>query len=175
VAVLGLNISGGERGTIPGTYAVDYLYDGLASLTALAALGVTHVVAQLRMERFFATAGATISATELGRLDTFVANVAAAGMTCKLIWHNKGVFRLSGVDYVLGHANYMQAAHASMFGQLAAHYAGNPTVTQIGYSEPHDLSGVAAAFTPTTTRYDWETAAVGGYGVSPYGTGAYGS
>ena len=157
--VLGLNVAGGEFGTVPGTYGVDYQYDGSASLAALAALGVTHVRVPIKMDRLQPTPGAALDATEAGRVDALVTRVAAAGMTCELEAHNFGRRVVSGVTQVLGTAGYTQADHADFYSKLAARYASTATVTALGYNEPHDLTPVAAVFTPLITRYDWESSA----------------
>lgn len=176
--IVGLNLSGAERGTIPGTYGVDYQYDGQASLNALRDLGVKHLRVPIRMERLQPTPAAAFDATEATRLDAFIGRVAAAGMTCKLAAYQAGVRVIGGVPYTLGTVEYPVADHVDFFSRLAARYAATPAVVALGYHQPHDLPSAAGSFVSSVTHYDFEPVTPpvgGGFGTATFGTASFGT
>jgi hypothetical protein len=80
-ANIGVNLSGGEFGSIlPGTYAVDYIYPTDAELAYYQSKGMKLIRMGFRWERVQRTLSSALDATELGRIDTFVAFAAARGM-----------------------------------------------------------------------------------------------
>lgn len=170
-ALIGFNVSGGEFGTVPGTYGTDYQYDGQTSLNAIAALGVrTPIRVPIKIERLQPTPSAAFDSTEQTRILAFLDRIKSAGLTCVIEAHNFGRRIVSGSPIVLGSVGYTQADHVDFYSRLATLVASRPEVVGLGYNEPHDLPGAAGSFGSVTTRYDWEVSGNGVMGWVGEGT-----
>lgn len=164
----GVNMSGAEfaasSSTLPGTYGTDYAYDGSAALTAIAGYGHKVVRLPIRWERIQPTRGAALNATELGRIQTYLANAHTAGLSVIVDVHNYARFINStgngGATLVLGDTLPV-ASFTDLWTRLST--ALNGTAGLYGYglmNEPHDLVPVAGTFSGTT-RYDWTSGVQG--------------
>jgi endoglucanase len=144
----GVASSGGEfsPGTLPGTYGTTYHYDSAGTLTYLAARGHKAVRLALQWERIQRSLSGALDATEMGRVDTYITNAAAAGLGVILDVHNYARYNSGAGAVALGSAGGpTQADLVDLWTRLSARYAGNAGV--IGYglmNEPHDLTGGAA-------------------------------
>lgn len=158
----GINLAGGEfahtAATLPGVYGDDYSYDSAATLAAVADRGHTLIRLPFRWERIQPTRGAALNATELGRLQTFVANARAEGMRVILDVHNYARYidssAAGGLERVLGTANLPVSSLVDLWTRLSTAFKNDPDVDYDLMNEPHDLVAVPGGFTGTT-RYDW--------------------
>jgi hypothetical protein len=166
----GVNMAGAEfaasPATLPGTYGADYAYDSAASFTSIAARGHKLVRLPFRWERIQPTRGAALNTTELGRLQSAVAAVSAAGMECVLDVHNYARYINSsangGAELVLG--DTLSAADlVDLWTRLSTAFRGNAGIYAYGLmNEPHDLPGTAGSFSGVV-RYDWNDGTVQGW------------
>jgi hypothetical protein len=156
----GINVAGGEFGTPggtdavssfsnrnPGTYDVQYHYDGQASFDYLARRGVTSVRLPFRWERIQPTLGGPLDSAELARLHEAVARAQAAGLTVVLDVHNYGAYYLfdgqRGVRRAIGSAEVTPAHFADLWRRLSASFKGSSAVVGYGLmNEPVDLPSV---------------------------------
>jgi hypothetical protein len=160
----GIADSGGEFGSsvIPGVYGTDYHYDSATSVSYLAGRGHKIVRFPFLWERIQHTLGAALDTTELGRLQTYVANAASAGIGVVLDVHNYCRYSISGTTHVLGDGTLTQAHFVDLWTRLSTAFNGVAGIAGYGLmNEPHDLTGTTGSYTPASTLYDFDTSVQG--------------
>jgi hypothetical protein len=152
----GVNSSGGEFGTKPGTYGADYHYDSLQSLQYLYSRGHRTVRFQFSWERIQRTLGAALDSGELARIGAFIADAASAGLGVILDVHNGGGYNDVKIGAVGGPT---QAQFVDLWTRLSTAFAGNPAVVAYGLmNEPNGLPAATPTSQPnrvSTTYSTW--------------------
>lgn len=164
----GVNVSGPEFGstTLPGTYGVDYFYDGIDTLEFLASRGIKIVRLPFRWERIQPNRRAPLDPAELDRLTTFVNSAAAVGIKTVLDLHNFARYvqkpEDGGATLLLGSTLPVDDL-TDLWTRLSAVFKNNPGVYGYGLmNEPHDLPGRPGTFSGTV-RYDWSSGDLQGW------------
>jgi aryl-phospho-beta-D-glucosidase BglC (GH1 family) len=134
-SMLGINLSGAEfgRGNV---YGRDYIYPGLADLQLYAEQGVPLVRLPFKWERMQPTLNAPLDPNELGRLTTFLAQAADAGVKVIVDLHNYGRYR----GHVVNSAEVPDTAFVDFWTRLSGAIKDAPAL--LGYdlmNEPHDM------------------------------------
>lgn len=140
-AYRGVSLAGAEfaadpwgNGTFPGTYGVHYIYPTTAEVSYFGGKKMNTLRLPFRWERLQPNLQQAFDSAEWARLDGFVSQATAAGMTVVLDPHN----------YARWHTNLVGAgvsneAFADFWGRLAAAYKGNARVAFALMNEPHDM------------------------------------
>lgn len=131
----GVNLSGAEFGTIPGTPDKDYTYPAEAAFQRLARLGATTVRLPFRWERLQPVLGAPLDIMELARLDQAVRQALDAGLVPILDLHNFGYYG----KQQLGSKELPATRLGEVWRQLALHYRDRPKLVFSIMNEPHDI------------------------------------
>ena len=127
-AMIGVNLSGAEFGSVPGRFGHDYAYPGAASFDYFRSRGMTTVRLPFRWERVQPKLMAALEGAELQRLDATVAIARERGMRLMLDLHNFG-----GRDgAALGTAELPNEAFADVWRRLAEHFTNEPAVFAYG-------------------------------------------
>jgi endoglucanase len=132
----GTNLSGAEfgAGSLPGQYDKDFTYPTRSEVDYFLATGMTMFRIPFQWERLQPTANGNLDATELGRLDALVSYATGKGATVLLDPHNYARY----YGQVVG-AGVGDDVFANFWGEVGAHYKGNPLVAFGLMNEPHDL------------------------------------
>jgi Ca2+-binding RTX toxin-like protein len=136
--MIGINLSGAEFGGTGTRYAYDYYYPGLTELNYYHERGVELIRLPFTWERMQPTLGGELSATELARMKTLLANADSLGMKVIIDLHNFG--RYGG--NTIGSAAVSYEQFADFWSKLASALKGTPGL--IGYdimNEPHTMGG----------------------------------
>ncbi|MFT4171290.1 MAG: glycoside hydrolase family 5 protein [Rhodocyclaceae bacterium] len=133
----GVNLAGGEFGSVGGAYGYKYIYPNLNEVNYYKGKGMNIVRMPFRWERLQPTLNGPLSTEELARIDAFVGPATAAGMKVILDVHNYA--RYGGA--LIGSATVPASALADFWGRVAQHYAGNGNVIFGLMNEPYGISG----------------------------------
>lgn len=131
----GVVLRGPEAGTAPGTFGADYVYPTTSELDHFLGRGMTTVVLPFLWERLQKAALGPLDATEMARVDAFVADVTSRGGQIILRLEN----RPAAFGKIVG-SNLPDATFADLWSKLAARYAGNPRVGYGLASYAHDVT-----------------------------------
>lgn len=134
----GISLSGaewGEKLPFPGVYGRDFVYPSVASTAYFQARGMNLVRIAFRWERLQPVPGGELDATELGRLNDFVAGTTARGLHVLLDPHNDA----ARDGHPIGSPELPVAAFADFWRRLALQFKGNPRVQFGLVNEPHGL------------------------------------
>ena len=134
-AMIGVNISGGEFGTVPGVYGTHYAYPGAEQFDYFKAHGLTVIRLPFKWERVQPKLMGPLDETELKRLDEVVALARERGMKLLLDLHNFGGYAKKS----LGTADLPNEAFADFWKKFATHFANEPAV--FGYSIMNEPAG----------------------------------
>jgi hypothetical protein len=141
----GVNVAGGEFGAAgstedstafsnenPGTYGMDWHYDGQATFDYLAAQGLDTVRLPFRWERVQPRLGEPLDDAEVIRLRDAVARADRAGLGVVLDVHNFGAYHLAedgeGIRRTIGSRQVPRADFADLWRRLSTAFAGVPGV-----------------------------------------------
>ncbi len=168
----GVNLSGAEFGqtSLPGTYGSSYTYPTSAEVDYYTNKGMNTFRLPFRWERLQQTPNATLNATELSRMDTFVNYATSKGDYVLIDPHNfdryypssgnqqsstnglvGGTVADSQSSYnslnggTSGNVVITNAMFANFWGQIAAHYANNSHVIFDLMNEPNSVSASQVA------------------------------
>jgi endoglucanase len=134
-AMIGVNLSGAEFGTVPGVYGTHYAYPGAESFDYFKAHGLTVIRLPFKWERMQPQLMGPIDETELKHLDDVVAIARERGMKLLLDLHNFG----GCAKKSLGTADLPDKAFADFWKKFAAHFANESAV--FGYSIMNEPAG----------------------------------
>ncbi len=123
-AMIGVNLSGAEFGTVPGVYGTHYAYPGAASFDYFKAHGITVVRLPFKWERMQPKLMGPLDGAELKRLDETVAIARERGMKLMLDLHNFGDYEKKS----LGTPDLPNEAFADVWKKLAEHFANEGAV-----------------------------------------------
>lgn len=166
----GVNLSGGEFApdptTLPGTYTTDYSYDSATAIANVGARGHDVVRLPIRWERIQPTRNAALNSTEVGRIETFASDCAAAGMTVILDVHNFGRYINStangGATLVLGDT-LPTADFLDLWTRLSVAFKSNANISVYDImNEANTFLPVAGTFSGTV-RYNFNDGTVQGW------------
>jgi endoglucanase len=132
--LLGVNLAGGEFGSPPGTYGIDYTYPSVQEIDYYASKGLDIIRVPFLAERVQADANGPVNSDELSRLDLVVQYATSKGMSVVLDMHNYGY--IHGGE--IGTSETATNAFADLWGKLASHFADQPSVIFGLMNEPHD-------------------------------------
>lgn len=147
----GLNLSGGEYGSQPGsTFSWSRTYDDLYTGYGHVDLPFSYawnygseqtwqflgsrprkpsfVRLCFKMERVYPTLGGALDATELARIDQAISWATAEGIPVLLDCHNSGTYNLGGVMESIGGATVTEAHFADFWSKMTDHFKTNAGV-----------------------------------------------
>lgn len=148
--LIGYGTAGMQNGgAVPGTPGVDYIVPTLSDLQYYHSKNLNIVRLPILWERLQQTLGGSFNSTYVSGIQSVLSNAASLGMTVIIDIHNFGGYCYGAVcGSVGGTGGPTIAQFASMWGQLAATFAGTPGLG--GYelmNEPHDMP--SASIVPT--------------------------
>ncbi len=138
----GVNLSGAEFGSLPGTAHIDYDYPAAAEFQRIAA-GMAAVRLPFRWERLQPRLSEALDPAELARLDEAATAGAAAGLTVILDLHNFGHY----AGKMIGSPDVPVEAFVDVWRRMAMHFRDQPRLVFSLMNEPFDMQArdVAAA------------------------------
>jgi len=137
--MLGVNLAGGEFGSMPGVFNKDYTYPGARQFEYCKNKGLTVVRLPFKWERMQRTLMGPLDETELKRLDQVVEHARASGIRLLFDLHNYARYNKK----LVGTADVPNEALADFWKKLAAHYQDDNTVFAYGLmNEPFDTQGL---------------------------------
>lgn len=153
--LIGVNLSGGDFGTVPGVLGTDYFFPSAAHWDWAKSQGMELVRMPFRWERVQhdnnGVLDATLWAPDIAAIDTALNLAEARGMRVILDMHNYGgrSLTINGVKagYKIGSPELPTAAFANAWKLLANHFKGRKSLW--GYdimNEPVGLAGGATAW-----------------------------
>jgi endoglucanase len=143
LAYAGVNLAGGEFGTVPGTYGKDYIYPSPADIDYYAQLGFNLIRVPFRWERLQPALNAPFNAADQALLLTAVAHAVGKGLHVVLDTHNYARRRLADdgwkKEHLIGSDEVPTAAFADYCARLADLFKDNPSVIFGLMNEPWGL------------------------------------
>jgi len=128
----GVNLAGGEFGSLPGSYGRDYTYPSPADVDCYLELGFNLIRLPFRWERLQPTLDAPFSAGDQALLAAVVGYSASRGLHVVLDTHNYARRRLAddgwAADHLIGSKLVPTAAFADFCARLADAFKGTPSV-----------------------------------------------
>lgn len=124
----GMNLAGGEFGSVPGTYGVSYKYPTAAFFDYYQGKGLTLMRVPFRWERVQPTLNTALDSTQLAYLDAVVDLAEARGMKVIFDMHNYG--KHSG--NAIGSSAVPISAYRDVWVRLADHFKGETAVYGYG-------------------------------------------
>ena len=139
----GINLAGGEFGTVPGKLDTDYAYPNRASVDGFAREGFNLIRLPFRWERLQPELGGELVRKEVEQIQDIVTYAAGRGMTTVLDTHNYAKRRLAGDgwrnDHSIGSREVPAEAFANFCGRLAGVFKTSDTVMFGIMNEPADI------------------------------------
>ncbi len=120
----GINLAGGEFGTVPGKLDTDYAYPNHASIDVFAKEGFNLIRLPFRWERLQPDLGGELVQKELAQIQEIVSYAAGKGMTTVLDTHNYAKRRLASDGWRTDHSIGSRAVPAEAFADFCARLAG---------------------------------------------------
>lgn len=144
-------------GTFPGTVNVDYHYDGAGTVAYLASRGHKIIRLPFSWERLQPTRGAALDTTQLGYIQTYIANAHAAGMQVVLDMHNYCRRVEGGVTKVM-YTDFPDTDLSGAWTLISTALKGTPGLLAYEImNEPNTLPALVGTYTPTTNVADFDT------------------
>jgi endoglucanase len=148
--MLGVSLSAAEFGEkqLPGEYGKNYIYPTAKELDYYRSKGVMLIRLPFRWERLQPVLSGPFDATELKRIDEFVAAIAERGMKVIPEPHNYARYR----EHLIGTTEVPYAAFADFWRRFAEHLKGENCIYGYGLvNEPHDTKGLWPAAAQAAT------------------------
>ena len=141
--LFGVNLSGGEFGSVPGTYNADYVYPtDSAEWNYYRRKGLTLIRMPFRWARVQKTLNGELDATEMARIDAVIALARARGMKVILDMHDYDHLTVAGTSYLIGATAVPYAAFRDVWHRLADRYRADPGLYAYGLmNEPNATGG----------------------------------
>jgi endoglucanase len=114
----GINLAGGEFGTVPGKLWTDYTYPKPPSIDAFAGEGFNLIRLPFRWERLQPRLGGELAPEEIWQIRAVVAYAAGKGMTTVLDTHNYAKRRLADDNWRTDHTIGAPTLPAEAFGDF---------------------------------------------------------
>ncbi len=135
---VGVNLAGGEFGSVPGVFQKDYTYPGVRQFDYCQRKGLRVVRLPIRWERVQPMLMEPLDETEMDRLDRVVELARQRDIGLLVDLHNYARYNGS----VIGTDDVPVAAFADFWRRLARHYRDEPAVFAYGLmNEPHRTQG----------------------------------
>lgn len=131
--LMGINLSGGEFGSIGSAYGVGYTYPTRSEVDYYAKKGLDVIRLPFLWERVQKSQYAALDQTELSRIDEIVNYAASKGLKVVIDAHGYG----KGFGSLIGSGSTSDGAFADFWGKMAGHYASNPNVVFGLMNEPN--------------------------------------
>ena len=133
----GVNLAGADFGEsqLPGVFGKDYAYPNQSEVDYFSGKGMNIFRFPILWERVQRSLYAELDATEMGRVDQFIADTTAKGKIIVLDPHNYARYR----NQIIGSSAVPAAAFADLWRRLALRYAANDKVVFGLMNEPHNM------------------------------------
>src|SRR5919202_3537371 len=140
-ATFGVNLAGGEFGSLYGIYGQDYVYPPAQELDYYKSKGCYVIRLPFRWERLQRTPSGPLDLTEMGRIDAVLANACSRGMKVVLDAHNYGRYKIDGTnEQIIGTPAIPNSAFANFWRRIAERYKDEQAIYGYGLmNEPHDM------------------------------------
>jgi endoglucanase len=143
LAYAGVNLAGGEFGTVPGTYGKDYIYPSTADIDYYAQLGFNLIRVPFRWERLQPALNAPFNSADQALLSGAVEHAAGKGLRVVLDTHNYARRRVADdgwtQEHLIGSDAVPSAAFADYCARLARLFKDSPDVIFGLMNEPWGL------------------------------------
>jgi len=137
--MFGVNLAGGEGGTVPGTYGTNYIYPNASEFTYYAGKNQNLIRLPFRWKRVQRTLYGALDSAEMTRLDGVIALASARGMKVLLDMHDYA--RYDG--NLIGSAAVPNSAFTDVWQKIADRYKTNTAIYAYGImNEPHGTGGL---------------------------------
>lgn len=137
--MFGVNLSGGEFGTVPGTYGTNYIYPNTQEFDYFYAKGLNLIRLPFKWERVQTSLNAALNTNEMLRIDTVIGYAHARGMKVILDMHNYA--RYNG--NVIGTTAVPNSAFQDVWRRIADRYKDETAIYGYGImNEPHGTDGL---------------------------------
>ncbi|MEZ0217898.1 MAG: cellulase family glycosylhydrolase [Rariglobus sp.] len=137
--MFGVNLAGGEGGTVPGTYGTNYIYPNANEFTYYNGKNQNLIRLPFRWPRVQRTLYGALDSAEMTRLDGVIALAASRGMKVLLDMHDYA--RYNG--NLIGSAAVPNSAFTDVWQKIAARYSTNTAIYAYGImNEPHSTGGL---------------------------------
>ena len=137
--MFGVNLAGGEGGTVPGTYGTNYIYPNANEFTYYNGKNQNLIRLPFRWERVQRTLYGALDSAEMTRLDTVIGYASARGMKVLLDMHNYA--RYNG--NLIGSAAVPNSAFTDVWQRIADRYKTNTAIWAYGImNEPNSTGGL---------------------------------
>lgn len=137
--MFGVNLAGGEGGTVPGTYGTNYIYPNANEFTYYASKNQNLIRLPFRWKRVQRTLYGALDSAEMTRLDGVLALASARGMKVLLDMHDYA--RYDG--NLIGSTAVPNGAFTDVWQKIAARYSNNTAIYAYGImNEPHSTGGL---------------------------------
>lgn len=142
----GVNLAGGEFGSVTGAYGTAYTYPTLAELDYYKSKGIKLIRLPFKWERLQPTLNAPLDGTELSRVMAFIDGANNREMSVVLDCHNYGRRKVNGTTFIIGSPELPVLAFKDFWNRMAAVFK---TKKIWGYdimNEPHDMLATSTWF-----------------------------
>jgi aryl-phospho-beta-D-glucosidase BglC (GH1 family) len=137
--MFGVNLAGGEGGTVPGTYGTNYIYPNANEFTYYAGKNQNLIRLPFRWKRVQRTLYGALDSAEMTRLDGVIALASARGMKVLLDMHDYA--RYDG--NLIGSTAVPNSAFTDVWQKIADRYKNNTAIYAYGImNEPHGTGGL---------------------------------
>jgi len=137
--MFGVNLAGGEGGTVPGTYGTNYIYPNANEFTYYNGKNQNLIRLPFRWPRVQHTLYGALDSAEMTRLDGVIALASARGMKVLLDMHDFAHYN----GNLIGSAAVPNSAFTDVWQKIAARYNGNTAIYAYGImNEPHSTGGL---------------------------------
>ena len=131
--MIGVNLAGGEFGTLGRPYGVGYIYPSLDSIDYYASKGMEVIRLPFKWERLQPNENGPLDAAELGRIREIVEHAATKGMTVALDVHNYG---MAYGGKLTGSAELPNSSFANLWSRVASEFKNDGNVMFNLMNEP---------------------------------------
>jgi hypothetical protein len=137
--MFGVNLAGGEGGTVPGTYGTNYIYPNANEFTYYNGKNQNLIRLPFRWKRVQRTLYGALDSAEMTRLDSVIALASARGMKVLLDMHDYA--RYDG--NLIGSTAVPNSAFTDVWQKIADRYKTNTAIWAYGImNEPHSTGGL---------------------------------
>lgn len=135
--MIGVNLAGGEFGSVGGAYGSGYIYPSMENIDYYASKGMELIRLPFKWERLQPNENGPLDAAELGRIREIVDYAATKGMTVALDVHNYG---MAYGGKLTGSAELPNSSFADFWSKVATEFKGDANVMFNLMNEPYKHS-----------------------------------
>lgn len=142
----GVNLAGGEFGSVSGSYSTAYIYPNIAELDYYKSKGIKLIRLPFKWERLQPVMNTPLNVTELERVMTLIDAANEREISIVLDCHNYGRRNINGTNFIIGSPELPIQAFKDFWIRMATAFK---TKNIWGYdimNEPHDMLATPSWF-----------------------------